>query len=562
MFGILCVGFIFLLCLCAALTFGFSRDWIPKAIREETTSTRMGEHSLQGQLSEQQQQSPPGEAAGTSSGQLQQQQQGVRDLREICQLLWGSSIRQEVFRRWSQGFEFSEGEPSALVQRDGGPCCVIAPVQAYLLKILLVETPGHSFSDLTSDKCKTLLIQAICQILMKCKSNKYRVVSLKPRPASSGSCSGIDESVGHVEEMDGDAEMVDALENLPPNEEVELGVDATTATDLENQNTVAVGEAGPSAAASGGASSTGSAEPWTPEAFHERLTVTEMEQIDEVEKYYAGQFHVLDEECGVLLLLYTVLLTKGLENVLIEVSDTSEPLIHGTYGYGSQALINLMLTGRAVPYVWDNEQDVGGLKLKGITQQSDIGFITLMEQMQYCTVGFFYKNPKYPVWVMGSETHLTVLFSNEKRLVSPETPSEVARRVFRQFDTEGSNFIPSPLLQDVLCALDLVSEPEYVDLMRKKLDPESLGIILLNEFMYEFFPTEKKSIPDTFDLMHYNGIPNSNCENRVRYNKGHAILLESDVRMCNPSDPMLTCLQTKWPNIEVNWNDSRTPSLN
>lgn len=54
---------------------------------------------------------------------------------------------------------------------------------------------------------------------------------------------------------------------------------------------------------------------------------------------------------------------QGLENLLSEVSDTSEPLIHGTYGYGSQALINLMLTGRAVPYVWDNEQDVGGLSM-------------------------------------------------------------------------------------------------------------------------------------------------------------------------------------------------------
>lgn len=35
------------------------------------------------------------------------------------------------------GFEFSEVEPSALVQKQGGPCAVIAPVQAYLLKILL-----------------------------------------------------------------------------------------------------------------------------------------------------------------------------------------------------------------------------------------------------------------------------------------------------------------------------------------------------------------------------------------------------------------------------------------
>lgn len=526
----------------------------------------MGEHSLQqqqqGQSDQQQPSQQGGEegAAGSSSSSSARQQLLQGELHDIRQLLWGPVIRPEVFRRWSQGFDFSQHEPSALVQHDGGPCCVIAPVQAYLLKILLMETPGHSFSDLTADKCKTLLIQAICQILMKCKSSKYRIVSLQARQAtgsgpgcSSGSGGG---APGAEEDLEGDAEMVDALENLPPpNEQQQV-----TASDVANQNTMEEGSgaAAQDASVSGG----GPADPWNPETFHERLCVSELEQIDDVEKYYASNFHVLRDECGVLLLLYTVLLTKGLENVLGEVSDTSEPLIHGTYGYGSQALINLMLTGRAVPYVWDNEQDVGGLKLKGITQQSDIGFITLMEQMQYCTVGFFYKNPKNPVWVMGSETHLTVLFSNERRLVSPETPSEVARRVFRQFDTEGSNFIPSPLLQDVLCALDLVSEPEYVDLMRKKLDPESLGIILLNDFMNEFFPTEKKSVPDTFDLLHYNGIPNSNSDNRVRYSKGHAIQLESDVRMCNPSDPMLTCLQTKWPNIEVNWTDSRTPSLN
>lgn len=102
-----------------------------------------------------------------------------------------------------------------------------------------------------------------------------------------------------------------------------------------------------------------------------------------------------------------------------------------------------------------------------------------MEQLRYCTVGSFYKNPKNAVWVMGSETHLTgnsiassqlgmllmkyfetVLFSDEKRLVSKETPSEIARRVFKSYDPEGNNFIPTPVLQDVLCALDLVSEPE------------------------------------------------------------------------------------------------------
>lgn len=44
--------------------------------------------------------------------------------------------------------------------------------------------------------------------------------------------------------------------------------------------------------------------------------------------------------------------------------ETAEPLIDETYGYGSQSLINLMITGCAVTYVWDNEQDVGGLSKK------------------------------------------------------------------------------------------------------------------------------------------------------------------------------------------------------
>jgi len=114
----------------------------------------------------------------------------------------------------------------------------------------------------------------------------------------------------------------------------------------------------------------------------------------------------------------------------------------------------------------------------------------------------------------------------------------------------------------VLTQLNLESDPEYVELMRRRLDPDATSIILLNDFMYEFFPEDKKSTPDTFDLLHYNGIPNSNVDNKVKYSHGKAILLESHVSdMCSQSNPMLTCLQTKWPNIEISWL-ARTPSLN
>lgn len=53
-----------------------------------------------------------------------------------------------------------------------------------------------------------------------------------------------------------------------------------------------------------------------------------------------------------------------------------------------------------------------------------------------------------------------VLFSNEKRLVSLETPGEIGRRVFKSFDPDGNNFIATKSLQEVLAGLNLVSDPE------------------------------------------------------------------------------------------------------
>lgn len=53
--------------------------------------------------------------------------------------------------------------------------------------------------------------------------------------------------------------------------------------------------------------------------------------------------------------------------------------------------------------------------------------------------------------------------------------------------------------------------------MRKKLDSENLGIILLNAFMDEFFPKEESSVPDMFTLFHYNGLANSNVNGQVSF---------------------------------------------
>lgn len=428
-----------------------------------------------------------------------------QELLGLRTLLWGAEIKQDIFRRWSQGFYFSNNEISALEQTDGGPCAIIAPVQAFIIKNLLQEYKDLTFREkIDKDLQSKILVDAICEIIGQCCTDKFCIV--------------------HVQSQTGEREV-----------KVE-GDDNESTPELSND--------------------------LDPLRFHEELGVLTFPTLEEVKKYYVEHTAILRRRHGLLLFLYSVILSRGLQQVKSECGDSQESLIDETYGYGSQSLINLMITGRATTYVWDHYQDVAGLKLKGIEKQSQVGFITVMEYHRYCTVGSFYKNPTHPVWVVGSDTHLTVLFSDERRLVSPETKSEQARRVFKSFDPEGNNFISTDKLQDVLKELDLVSEVEYVNIMKKKLDSESLGIILLNAFMEEFFPKEETSTPDMFTLVHYNGLAQSNVNGQVQYHIGSAILLESDIKSVCESNPMLTVLQTKWPSIEVNWCDGITPSLN
>lgn len=240
------------------------------------------------------------------------------------------------------------------------------------------------------------MIEALCNILKNCRAPRYKIVTLQRRSTK-------ERRLTPPTDVDAVEAAVDAEEEVSTGAGTGTGIEAAAAAVA-----TAVGGAGEteSDAAAILGNRLGLLE-LTPDQFHERLHTLHFKHIGDVARYYMENYQQLSKTYGVLLFMYSVFLTKGTEKVTSDISDTSEPLIHSTYGYGAQSLINLMLTGRAVAHVWDNEQDVGGLKLRGICEQSDIGFITLMEQMRYCTVGSFFKNPRYPVWVMGSDTHLT-----------------------------------------------------------------------------------------------------------------------------------------------------------
>lgn len=89
-------------------------------------------------------------------------------------------------------------------------------------------------------------------------------------------------------------------------------------------------------------------------------------------------------------------------------------LVIGQFGHCTQELMNLLLTGKATSNVFDGDMFIHEMKVKGILAQADVGYLTQLESYQYCQVGSYLKVPKYPIWVIGSTSHFTVLFSLQR----------------------------------------------------------------------------------------------------------------------------------------------------
>lgn len=72
-----------------------------------------------------------------------------------------------------------------------------------------------------------------------------------------------------------------------------------------------------------------------------------------------------------------------------------------------------------------NYRDLDGHILQGIARPSTVGFLTLVEWYRQLEVGNFYKNPRFPVWVICSESHYTTLFAADQRAVQGAAPFDL-----------------------------------------------------------------------------------------------------------------------------------------
>ncbi|XP_055364295.1 probable ubiquitin carboxyl-terminal hydrolase MINDY-4 isoform X2 [Betta splendens] len=280
---------------------------------------------------------------------------------ELKTLLLGSSLTCFNVEWRSQGFTFSETHDLryGIVQKKGGPCGVLASVQAFVLKRLLFENSESSNTGLqrlspsntTRRKCLAL---AAAEILWRAGEEKRATVAI-----NSGRNHFI--PAGHHKS----------------------------------------------------------------EGLLEKITCFTVDSIKDLQlllEQHVEQFET--EAFGCLLLTISAVLSRSIKRVREDMDVPTTSLI-GAHGYCTQELVNLLLCGRAVSNVFDNDMELdsgnGNMTLlKGIKSHCDIGLLSLFEHYNICKVGDYLKTPRFPIWVVCSESHFSVLFGLQRELLTSQ----------------------------------------------------------------------------------------------------------------------------------------------
>ncbi|XP_062280278.1 probable ubiquitin carboxyl-terminal hydrolase MINDY-4 [Scomber scombrus] len=278
---------------------------------------------------------------------------------ELKAVLLGSCLNCFSVEWRNQDFTFSNTHDLryGIVQKKGGPCGVLASVQAFVLKKLLFENTESSNTGLqrlrpsntTRRKC---LVLATAEILWRAGEEKKATIAI-----SSG------------------------RNHFTP---------------------------------------TGR---YKSEGVFEKITCFTVDNMKDLQLLL--EQHIEQFETGVLgclLLTISAVLSRSVEKVREDMDVPTTTLI-GAHGYCTQELVNLLLCGQAVSNVFDDDMELdsgnGNITLlKGIKGHSDIGLLSLFEHYNICKVGAYLKTPLYPIWVVCSESHFSVLFGLQRELLT------------------------------------------------------------------------------------------------------------------------------------------------
>uniref|UniRef100_H3ARC6 MINDY family member 4B n=1 Tax=Latimeria chalumnae TaxID=7897 RepID=H3ARC6_LATCH len=166
--------------------------------------------------------------------------------------------------------------------------------------------------------------------------------------------------------------------------------------------------------------------------FTESLQLFEFSQKEMIEKFIFEHIHCFKDEGshGVILFLYSLLFSRTFKRLKEDLDCTTPHLFQLSLGNYNcrQALVNLMLTGRASPSVFNGDlqyDDQGNIlqePLHGILTRSDVGYLywnrEQLEHDKLSRVGSMLKTPKLPIWLCNINETFSVLFSTNRLLLS------------------------------------------------------------------------------------------------------------------------------------------------
>uniref|UniRef100_A0A7N0UAD3 ubiquitinyl hydrolase 1 n=2 Tax=Kalanchoe fedtschenkoi TaxID=63787 RepID=A0A7N0UAD3_KALFE len=484
---------------------------------------------------------------------------------QLFTMVFGESVSKGILAQWTnQGIRFSSDQETSmgLVQHEGGPCGVLAAIQAFVLKYLLFcpyqlakdvasqrlaltrmqreeNLASNCFASLTEDEKTRALVKSIGEILFLCGSQSRAVIA---------TLSVVGNLAGSSDDNQNDEMIAQSLDGLA----------FESAADFQKYLRITI-------------------------CASRATTLHRLESM----------IPVFRSRMGAMLFLISALLSRGLDSIQDDRDDPSLPLVTAPFGHASQEIVNLLLCGQAVPNVFDGRMDLGGgMFLKGVSSTVEVGFLTLLESLNFCKVGQNLKRPKWPIWVVGSESHYTVIFATNTNVQEENELESRESQIRKAFDAQdqsgGGGFVSVEGFQQVLRETGINLPSEKVDHLC------GAGFIVWSDFWQVLLDLDKSlgGLKDptgsmgkkVFDLYHFNGIAKSVSNGSQTSSSGEVPVQRprltklsvsvppkwtpeefmavgcstkdvTEVSKPEPSQhaPLVDCIRTRWLRAVCNW---------
>ncbi|XP_028346644.1 inactive ubiquitin carboxyl-terminal hydrolase MINDY-4B [Physeter macrocephalus] len=163
------------------------------------------------------------------------------------------------------------------------------------------------------------------------------------------------------------------------------------------------------------------------DGFTERLQLFELLEKEATEKFIYDHVQCFKGEGshGVILFLYSLIFSRTFERLQEDLDVSTTHLLRPNAGgfLCRQAVLNMILTGRASPHVFNGYQKGKSQEmLCGVLTRSDVGYLQwhkdTSEDDRLSQVSVVLKTPQLPIWLCNTNGNYSVLFSTNRQLLS------------------------------------------------------------------------------------------------------------------------------------------------